>query len=108
MIPDTSPHAVLAVPPIAVCKMLSLGLTSVYELMRTGELRSFRIGRTRRITMESVEGYIERQAKEPVKLIPAQVKRGRGRPRTGNAQSAAERMRRYHARLLLQRHGVAP
>jgi excisionase family DNA binding protein len=108
MIPDTSPHVVLAVPPLAVCKMLSLGLTSVYELMRTGELRSFRIGRARRIVLESVEDYIQRQAKEPVNLIPVQVKRGRGRPRTGKAQPAAERMRRYHARLVLQRHGVAP
>jgi excisionase family DNA binding protein len=57
-----SPAVPLAVPPLAVSKMLSLGLTSVYGLMRSGELRSFRVGRARRIILDSVSDYIERRA----------------------------------------------
>jgi excisionase family DNA binding protein len=50
----------LAVPPRQACDLLSVGLTRLYELMNTGELDSFHIGRARRITTASISAYIDR------------------------------------------------
>jgi excisionase family DNA binding protein len=51
----------LAVPPLEAARLLSLGVTRIYALMRDGELRSYIDGRTRRVTMASLHGYIARQ-----------------------------------------------
>src|SRR5579885_3087608 len=40
----------LAVPPREACRLLSVGLTRLYELLHEGQLESFRYGRSRRIT----------------------------------------------------------
>src|SRR5690348_8110811 len=39
----------LAVPPKRACLLLSIGMTRLYELLSSGELDSFHIGRARRI-----------------------------------------------------------
>jgi excisionase family DNA binding protein len=39
---------------------LSIGRTAIYELIATGELESFKIGRSRRIPSAAVESYVER------------------------------------------------
>jgi len=65
-------QAPLAVPPLEAARMLSLGLSRLYYLMRTGELDAFHSGRSRRITVASIQNYIGRQ------LDAAQRKRGRG------------------------------
>lgn len=39
---------------------LSVGRTTVYELMRRGELRSVQIGKSRRIPSSAVDEYIAR------------------------------------------------
>jgi excisionase family DNA binding protein len=54
-------QAPLAVPPLEAARMLSLGLTRLYRLMRSGELDSFHSGRSRRITVRSIEAYVARQ-----------------------------------------------
>jgi excisionase family DNA binding protein len=54
-------QAPLAVPPLEAARMLSLGLSRLYHLMRTGELDAFHSGRSRRITVRSIEAYIARQ-----------------------------------------------
>ena len=60
--PASAPSAMpLAVTPNEACHLLSLKLSSVYALMRAGELRSFAAGRARRITMASIHDYIARQ-----------------------------------------------
>jgi excisionase family DNA binding protein len=41
--------------------MLSLGRTLVYQLVMRGELRSIKVGRTRRIVALSLREYIGRQ-----------------------------------------------
>jgi excisionase family DNA binding protein len=41
--------------------MLSLGRTLVYQLVMCGELRSIKVGRTRRIVAFSLREYIGRQ-----------------------------------------------
>ena len=70
--PSHEKQAPLAVPPLEAARMLSLGLSRLYQLMRTGELDAFHSGRSRRITVESIEAYIARQ------LDAAKRKRGRG------------------------------
>jgi excisionase family DNA binding protein len=74
----------LVVTPRVACRLLSLGNTRIYELIRNGELDSYVDGRrARRITMASIRRYIARH-------LPADVantafkpvsKRPRGRPR---------------------------
>jgi excisionase family DNA binding protein len=40
--------------------ILDMGRTSVYHLMATGELKSVRIGRSRRIPASALEDYINK------------------------------------------------
>lgn len=40
--------------------ILSIGRNSAYRLVRSGEIRSFRIGRCYRITKDAVQEYIEK------------------------------------------------
>lgn len=55
------PSPPLAVPPLEAARLLSLGMTKIYRLMRTGELISYRDGRARRITMESIHEHMARR-----------------------------------------------
>jgi excisionase family DNA binding protein len=41
--------------------MLSLGRTLTWALVRKGELRSIRVGKSRRVIVSSLHEYIERQ-----------------------------------------------
>jgi excisionase family DNA binding protein len=58
---EHDPSRPLAVPPRLACQLLSVGLTRLYELLNTGELDSFHIGRARRITTASIRAYIDRR-----------------------------------------------
>ena len=54
------------VPPLAVStkeagRLLSVSLSRLYELLRNGELRSYEDGHSRRVTMLSIEQYVERR-----------------------------------------------
>src|SRR5262245_56124830 len=51
----------LAVPPREASRLLSVGMSRLYQLMRTGELESYRDGRSRRITMTSIQKRMARQ-----------------------------------------------
>ena len=51
----------LVVKPRVAWKMLSCSNTRGYELLAAGELQSFRDGRSRKITVQSIKRYIERQ-----------------------------------------------
>jgi excisionase family DNA binding protein len=52
----------LAVAPREACKLLSLGISTIYSLMRSGELESFADGRRmRRITVASIHAYVARR-----------------------------------------------
>ena len=63
--PDTShssgPNAapVLLVTPEEAARALSLGRTTVYQLMRTGELASVVIGRRRRIPVTALAAFVD-------------------------------------------------
>lgn len=46
--------------PEQVAKAMSVSRTAVYALMRSGELRSVRVGRSRRVTPEAVADFVSR------------------------------------------------
>jgi excisionase family DNA binding protein len=49
----------LLLRPEEVAKALGVGRTMVFELIRTGELRSVKIGKARRIPTAAVREYVE-------------------------------------------------
>lgn len=53
--------APVVVPPREACRMLSVGMTRLYELLHEGQFESFRYGRSRRITVSSIHAYVRRQ-----------------------------------------------
>ena len=52
--------APLAVPPSQAAHLLSIGISRLYRLLRTGKLASYRDGRSRRIPMASIHEYVAR------------------------------------------------
>lgn len=48
----------LLLRPEEVAKALCVGRSTVFELMRSGELRSVKIGKSRRIPTEAVHEYL--------------------------------------------------
>jgi excisionase family DNA binding protein len=55
--------APLSVRPAGAARMLGLGLSKLYELIREGELTAYTVGRARFITVASVREYVARQIK---------------------------------------------
>lgn len=43
-----------------VAEQLSIGRTTVYRLVKCGELPSFKIGRSRRVSAKSLEEFVQR------------------------------------------------
>src|SRR6516225_3984719 len=72
----------LAVSPRHACLLLGIGTTRLYQLIGNGELESYRDGRARRITMQSIRRRVERllaaadasprRRGRPLKTSPAQ------------------------------------
>jgi hypothetical protein len=52
---DQYPEPRIWVRPREACRLASVGLTRCYELMNSGELESRKIGRTRLISVKSIE-----------------------------------------------------
>ena len=48
------------VSPVQLQAWLGCGRTKVYELLQTGEIRSYRVGRLVRVRREDVEEFLER------------------------------------------------
>jgi len=44
---------------------LKMGRSPVYELIKTGELRSIKIGRSRRVSATAIEEFVRRVEGEP-------------------------------------------
>jgi len=61
--------------------MLNCGNTRLYELIGAGELDSFLDGRSRKITVESIQRYIERQ------LAQQHTRTGKSKPRAHHHRS---------------------
>lgn len=62
---DRNPQAAhfepLVVKPKVAWRMLGCGNTRGYELIAAGELESYKDGRSRKITVESIKRYIARR-----------------------------------------------
>ena len=44
-----------------LCEMLTIGKNTAYQLLRTKQIKAFKIGRIWKIPRESVSEYIQRQ-----------------------------------------------
>jgi excisionase family DNA binding protein len=73
----------LVVRPKGARRMLNCGQTRLYELIAAGELDSFRDGRSRKITLESIHRYIRRRLE--------QTASGRGKDKTGGPAARPRR-----------------
>jgi len=51
----------IAVPPHTAFAAINVGVTKGYELINSGELEAFKIGRATRITTESIRAYVARR-----------------------------------------------
>lgn len=51
----------LAIAPKDAFAAIGVGVTKGYELINSGELETFKIGRATRITTESIRAYVARQ-----------------------------------------------
>ena len=60
----TPPLEPLAVSPKEAGRLGGWGLTRVYHLMNTGELESYRDGRSRKITVASIKARVARKVAE--------------------------------------------
>lgn len=54
----------LSVSAEQAADLTGIGRTRVFELLRTGELPSFKVGRTRHIRYEDLREFIDRKAKQ--------------------------------------------
>jgi excisionase family DNA binding protein len=70
----------LAVSPRQACRLLGVGNTRLYELIKAGEVDSYLDGRMRRITMESIRARLARLLARAADT-KIERPRGRGRPR---------------------------
>lgn len=59
---DVPSDDVMAVRPERAAELLDVSRATIYNLMSRGELRSFMVGRSRRIAREEIQGYIDRQS----------------------------------------------
>lgn len=57
-LPSVAP---LVVTPREACRLLSVCLSRLYVMLRSGELDNFYCGRARRIPLRAIEEYIARQ-----------------------------------------------
>jgi excisionase family DNA binding protein len=75
----------LAVSPRQACRLLDIGITHLYQLIANRELDTYREGRSRKITMESIRSRQARlisaanATRSPIEAAPQQPRR-RGRP----------------------------
>ncbi len=58
----TNNMEILLIKPMEAARMLSIGKTTIYELLATGEIPSKRIGRSIRIPAKALEEWVEKEA----------------------------------------------
>jgi excisionase family DNA binding protein len=75
----------LAVSPRQACRLLNVGNTYLYELLKNGELESYWEGKSRKITTHSIRARHERQLAVAHGAEAAPNPRRRARPRKMSA-----------------------
>lgn len=53
----------IAMPLTKGIQMLGIGLSYAYEMMNTGKLKTFKIGRRRMVTHEALQAFVAAQIK---------------------------------------------
>jgi hypothetical protein len=71
----------LLVRPRRACYLLDCGTTHLYTLIAKGELTSLLDGRSRKVTVESINSYIAKRLTSGIQKTTVVSPRGRGRPR---------------------------
>lgn len=56
---DTNEKSIISLEE--ACEQLQIGKSSLYQLLRSGELKAFRIGRNWKIPSPSIAEYINKQ-----------------------------------------------
>jgi hypothetical protein len=94
-LPEIDP---LAVSPKKASALLDVGLTQLYQLLGSREIESFRVGKSRKVLVASLNAYVARQvAAEVTKQRPewttrateARIAKGTGLlPRRGTRRSS--------------------
>ena len=51
----------IGLPPKAAFAMIPVGVTKGYELINSGDLKTFKVGRATRVTVTSIRDYVNRQ-----------------------------------------------
>jgi excisionase family DNA binding protein len=74
----------LVVSPRQACRLLNVGNTRLYQLIAAGEVESYREGRARRITTESIRRRVARLAASATASVEP-ARRRRGRPTKNSA-----------------------
>lgn len=54
----------LAMPLTKGAKLIGIGLSYCYELMKSGELKTFRVGRRRMVTRQALQEFVDRKQAE--------------------------------------------
>lgn len=54
----------LALPPKDAFAILGIGVTKGYELIASGDLKTFKVGRATRVTTESIRAFVDRQLEQ--------------------------------------------
>jgi hypothetical protein len=77
----------LGISPRQAGQLLNIGQTRVWALIGSGELESYKEGRSRKITTQSIRARHERQlaAAHGAEAAPKPRRRGRPRKTAGNA-----------------------
>jgi hypothetical protein len=70
----------IVVKPREARRMLACGNTRLYELLAAKELESFLDGRSRKITVDSIRGYIARRLALSASPVKENQQHRRGRP----------------------------
>jgi excisionase family DNA binding protein len=54
----------LVVSPKGACELIDCSITHLYELLNTGEISSYRDGKSRKIIVASIREFIDRRLRE--------------------------------------------
>ena len=76
----------LLVTPEEAARRLSVGRTTIYELMASGELQSVNIGRCRRVPVSSLSSFVNRLIGDAV--VTVEQRGGDSKPRPSRAHRA--------------------
>lgn len=68
---ESGSQDVIAVSPLRASQLLGLSRTTLYLAMATGQLKSFRVGRARRIALEEIRRFVSAKAQEEAEAVTA-------------------------------------